>query len=238
MLAESFCWGIICVIVIFCCVWYLPVDGQLPPPPTPTTMANYPLCPVCKKGFTQHVPKLLCTTCLKNIHISCLPAYKDSDVLAVNNGDAHWSCMLCLADLFPFYSIENNDELINEMHCCSNPFPPNLNDMLFDPFDTTQDGGALEDLDPDDGYYNLRNIFNNDTCKYYYPDQLEKLVNNWSTKPNISFLHHNVRSLRQNYTKFTTMLDTLDHSFSVLGLTETWLKPHNATLYNIDGYNH
>ena len=182
-------------------------------------MANYPVCPICTKGFTQHVPKIFCTTCLQHLHISCLPTYSDSDIQAINNGTNHWSCTICLANIFPFFSIEENDEIIKLMHCNNNPIPLNVNDMLYDPFDTNQDGGALEDLDPDDGYYNLQNIFNNDTCKYYYPEQLEKVINNWTTKPNISILHHNVRSLRQNYTQFTTLLDSLDHSFSVLWLT-------------------
>jgi hypothetical protein len=180
-------------------------------------MANYPECPICHKGFTQPVPKIYCTTCLQDIHISCLPTYTDADILAINNGINNWSCTICLSNLFPFYNIEDNDNIINLMLSNSNPIPININDLLYDPFDLNQDGGALEDLDPDDGYYNLQNIFNSDTCKYYYPEQLEKTLNNWTIKPNVSFLHHNIRSLRQNYTKFTTLLDSLDHTFSVLG---------------------
>jgi hypothetical protein len=213
------------------------VDGRSPNP-FPFTMANYPDCPICKKGFTQYVPKIFCTTCLQDIHISCLPAYSDADILAINNSTNIWSCTICLFNLFPFYNIEDNDDIINQMHSNSNSIHLNVNELLYDPFDSNQDGGALEDLDPDDGYYNLQNIFNSDTCKYYYPEQLEQNINNWTIKPNVSFLHQNIRSLRQNYTKFITLLDSLDHSFSVLGLTETWLKPYNASLFNIDGYNH
>ena len=98
------------------------------------------------------------------------------------------------------------------MTCNTNKILLNINDLLFDPFDSNQDGGALEDLDPDDGFYNLQNIFSSDTCKYYYPEQLEKTITDWTTKPNVSFLHHNIRSLRHNFTKFTTLLDTIDHT--------------------------
>ena len=33
-------------------------------------------------------------------------------------------------------------------------------------------------------------------------------------------------------------MENLEHTFSVIGLTETWLKPSNIDAYGIDGYNH
>ena len=33
-------------------------------------------------------------------------------------------------------------------------------------------------------------------------------------------------------------METLEHRFSVIGLTETWLRPSNIDAYGIDGYNH
>ena len=33
-------------------------------------------------------------------------------------------------------------------------------------------------------------------------------------------------------------MENLDHRFSVIGLTETWLNPSNIDAYGIDGYNH
>jgi hypothetical protein len=44
--------------------------------------------------------------------------------------------------------------------------------------------------------------------------------------------------MNQNYSELNTLLHTLDHSFSFIGSTETWLKSYNASLYNLDGYSH
>ena len=33
-------------------------------------------------------------------------------------------------------------------------------------------------------------------------------------------------------------MENLDHGFSVIGLTETWLNPSNIDAYGMDGYNH
>ena len=46
-------------------------------------------------------------------------------------------------------------------------------------------------------------------------------------KPNITYL-----------LTFQSYLNTLDHHFSIIGLTETWLKPLNVSVYGIEGYNH
>ena len=204
----------------------------------PFLMDNYPECPICNNHFTQHVPTILCSTCSLHVHVSCLPTYSDVDILSINENPNHWSCTKCLSIIFPFFEIEETPDFINTILYTNSPIPFDIESMLYDPFDNNQDGGALDDLDPDDGYYNLQNVFNSETCKYQYPDQLSSRIHSWTTQPNISILHHNVRSLRQNFTRFNTLLDTLDHTFSVLGLTETWLKSYNASLFNIDGYTH
>ena len=51
-------------------------------------------------------------------------------------------------------------------------------------------------------------------------------------------LHLNVRSIPANLPAFQSYLDILDHHFSIIGLTETWLKPSNISAYGIGGYNH
>ena len=201
-------------------------------------MANNNECPICCKRFTQHAPTLLCSTCNSDVHISCLPTYSNEDILAINQNINHWTCTKCLSLIFPFYIIEDNCELINTFQNANLPALLDLENMLFDPFDNTQDGGALDDLDPDDVFFNQQINYNNTTCKYRYPDQLANDVSKWSPTPNISILHQNIRSIRQNYTGFTSLLNSIYHSFSVLGLTKTWLKSYNAPLYSIEGYAH
>ena len=52
---------------------------------------------------------------------------------------------------------------------------------------------------------------------------------------NFSLCSFNIRSMRKNLGSFNSYLDIL-HNFSVIGLTETWLKDEDCDLFNIPGY--
>ena len=41
-----------------------------------------------------------------------------------------------------------------------------------------------------------------------------------------------------NLDKFKLLLNDLDYTFPIIGLTKTWLKPHNIDCYVIKGYSH
>ena len=41
-----------------------------------------------------------------------------------------------------------------------------------------------------------------------------------------------------NFTYFLSYMENLSHKFSVIALTETWLKESNVSLYGMTGYNH
>ena len=112
-------------------------------------MANHNDCPICCRGLTQHVPTLLRSVCKFNIHISCLPTYNDADILSANENIDHWTCTKCLYVIFPFYIIENTHDLINTFQNINHISLPDLENMLLDPFNNIQDGGALDDLDPE-----------------------------------------------------------------------------------------
>ena len=56
-------------------------------------------------------------------------------------------------------------------------------------------------------------------------------------KQHLSMCHLNIRSLRKNVGSFEILLDGLQHKFSLLGVTETWLKDDDCDLYDIEGYN-
>ena len=49
-------------------------------------------------------------------------------------------------------------------------------------------------------------------------------------------IHANIRSVQKNIEKFDTYLDTIEHEFSVIGFSESWLKQHTADLYGLEGY--
>ena len=51
-------------------------------------------------------------------------------------------------------------------------------------------------------------------------------------------LNANIRGVSTNLDKFKLLLDDLDYTFPIIGLTETWLKPHNVDSFFIKGYSH
>ena len=79
-------------------------------------------------------------------------------------------------------------------------------------------------------------------CKYYSPESFTKIEKDPhdSSDSRFSFFQNNVCSLRRNVEHLQTqILDELDFSFSVIGITETRIKQNsfNDYNYNITGYS-
>ena len=95
----------------------------------------------------------------------------------------------------------------------------------------------MNDIDPDILYYNQQ--FNPilQSCEYFLEDTFNKKIRDANIQQNaLSLIHTNIRSSSCDLRTFDTYLDTLDHSFSFIGLSETWLKLCNKDLYGIAGY--
>ena len=54
---------------------------------------------------------------------------------------------------------------------------------------------------------------------------------------NFSILHCNIRSITNKHDDFVGYLDSLDHKFSVIGLTETWLNSNNVNDFPLNQYS-
>jgi hypothetical protein len=202
-------------------------------------MANIvPLCTLCQKRIRQHEITIQCSTCYFFTHCNCLPTYSTDDILNAKNPQSHWSCTSCLSDLFPFFSLETADEFNNPTNV-----PPyfninNLENMLFDPFELNDDdANVLDDIDPDTNFYNLHENSISNICKYYYPETLGSLVKDWTHPKNLSLMHLNIRSLSKNFSGLNVLLKTINHHFSIIATTETWIKAHNTTLFELEGYS-
>ena len=55
-------------------------------------------------------------------------------------------------------------------------------------------------------------------------------------KSDFSILHINIRSLQKNFDSFQVLLNSLDHRFSIIALSETWLKTDPHSYYFLPGY--
>ena len=75
------------------------------------------------------------------------------------------------------------------------------------------------------------------SSKYITQFQLKDVVKNFS-KDTFSLLHINIRSISKHFDDLQILLDNQSkHSFSVIGLTETWLSSDTNLPYAIDGYD-
>ena len=97
----------------------------------------------------------LCSLCQSSSHINCLNLYTPSDLEYATNPLNHWSCPTCLKENFPFYQIDTHYEFLS----LTSPYllldHPNLDELIFNPYDLNdEEGGVLEDIDPDSNFYN------------------------------------------------------------------------------------
>ena len=148
-----------------------------------------------------------------------------------------------LNDLLPFSQL-NNDEFRNYTMKHSNALNEsdlmNLRNLIFNPFALSKGRGKSHfmlnsDLDPDHNYYNT--IINYiDTCDYHDEDSFKRMAKD-SANTEFSILHLNIRSILSKYDDFKTYIRSLEHEFSIIGLTETWLNSSNANDFPLPNYH-
>jgi hypothetical protein len=191
-------------------------------------------CNICWKPTRPQNRTIKCTICQILIHTNCLPFYQTADTSYAENPNNHWTCILCLQTLFPFPEDDNISAQTN--NCTETLFHDidQLNNLQYDQFGTEWDGedGILEDIDPDANYTNPKN------CLYYHSNGLNAESSKHVTKESLSIFHLNIQSLSKNFSNLTLCLDAIDTKFTAIILSETWLKDHNADIFQLDGYEH
>ena len=208
-------------------------------------MAGNDICNTCQRKVLSHAFHLKCHNCLHLVHLKCLPSVDRHDTLYKNKETNSWYCTKCIEQIFPFNNIfDDNDflEALSENWDNSRVVPLSMihnTERLFHPFELNEDGShPLLDCDPDIQYYN--NQFNSAlySCDYFLEDSFNDRLKRENINSNsFSLLHANIRSAAQNLKRFEAYLANLDHRFKILAITESWLKDHNASLYNIDEYS-
>ena len=107
------------------------------------------------------------------------------------------------------------------------PFELNDNDHV----------SALSDVDPDFNFFSSYNQVGA-KCNYYLESSFnEDIAENKCVKNVFSVCHANIRSVCKNLNSLESYLNTLNHEFTIVGLTETWLQNENNGLYSLNGYH-
>ena len=94
------------------------------------------------------------------------------------------------------------------------------------------DYSELAEIDPDQNY--LRNS-KATLCSYHNELSFNE---SFSKLNNVSIFHVNIRSIPRNLDQLTFYLNSLNHTFSVIAISENWLTPVNKDIYGIQGYTH
>ena len=89
--------------------------------------------------------------------------------------------------------------------------------------------------DPDVQFFNQVNAGNN-ACHYYNENDFHNLCKASDMNEGLSLIHVNIHSLPKNFDHLVHYLTVLNHEFSVVALTETWLSEMNQDAYNLPNY--
>ena len=89
------------------------------------------------------------------------------------------------------------------------------------------------DLDPDSNFN-----FDMFRCDYFTESQFNELFHKTRSSFSncFSLLHLNIRSLSRNYDNLTSFLANIDGKFSIMGVSETWLRDSGYS-FDIMGYD-
>ena len=194
-------------------------------------------CNVCTKKV--NVSNLTCSICMNVFHIQCTQLSR-FDHRGLSMGDKiNWTCATCIL-LFPFNHIidekkflqlANNKWIIKVPLICDN--------LLFNPFEDFEVNGVLpcDKYDPDIQHFSQsQNITNICHSPYFQIDEFNDSVG-ILPKGNLSLIHCNIRSARQNSADFSNFLYSLHHKFDIIALSETWLNSNNDSIIGFSEYS-
>ena len=101
------------------------------------------------------------------------------------------------------------------------------------PEDSLSQANFLDEIDPDLNL--LSDVYG--SSSYYLTTDFNQIISRSPAVANgLSVLHLNIRSVPANLTALVSFLSTLNHNFTIIGLTETWLNDLSASRYSLLGY--
>ena len=188
------------------------------------------ICYICKATILNTSPEIQCYTCRSNhAHLRCINKCHDNHL--------NWSCSSCPSPPdIPFNHFQHNKDYyaaLTEFFTDTKTNVTKLNSLCFNPLLTdpitnqTCDHPSL-----------LRTKSNNSStqCNYHTEDSFNniKLAEDPCT---FSMIHLNCRSISNAHGHISTYLNQINHSFSLIACTETWLTA-NKSPPQIDGYTY
>ena len=197
-------------------------------------------CPICSKSFRSNSRAIECDNCQTWYHLKCTE-------LTLNNyryyacTDDLWLYSLCRDLIFPFNNIETTEIIEMAFNSNTNCFCsrniacaklehlPRLN--IVSSFGNSD---TFSQIDPESNLPSMVNFKYYSTHDFHQSSEISSLFSNKS----FSIIHCNIRSLAKNYDSLVSMLDELQLSFDVIGLSEIKFKIDKDQLVNTSSPNY
>lgn len=196
---------------------------------------NLATCALCTKGVRINYKHICCNACNLLYHLACATlSVSEYNMLIKANDD--WYCKHCLASMFPFNHLEDDNEYMSCLFSFSYFDKPNVNLIKNAAHLNIINNVHIvnEDIDPDRNHYRT----NRATVEYYLADKFNVFVSKYDlTTENFSILHLNAQSLENKLDALHSFLSSLSIKFTVIAVSETWANESNAVHLDIPGYN-
>ena len=186
------------------------------------------LCVTCSQPVCSKEISLLCSLCSNLVHIECIPNFSLNDFEKLTENErSSWYCHVCIGKTLPFNMYSADADFYDAIYTFFNSETTLLPKSSQQPDNCHGDSNIEEFLKED---------MDNDTSKYFTPADFNAFYNSNYNK-SFSVFHINCRSLPKHHSDIISLLDSLECSFNVIALTETWLDSNNVKFYPFHGYN-
>ena len=194
---------------------------------------NFYPCLKCNKNVVNDA--IECSLCLAWSHRSCAKLSK-KELQLLSFDDNYWYCKDCIA-VFPYSSIDEDEfSFIHSQLDYDDDFLYLMNHCKSIEADhnkrcENKSSGFDNKFDPNENF--LDAIEN--TCSYYTQSEfIDKKIGS----KNLSIVHFNARSLKNNFESLNTYLRSLDYKFDIIAISESWLCDNDIIdEYEIEDYN-
>ena len=175
-------------------------------------------CNTCSKIIHVYQSSVTCKLCKLSYHIRCI----------YTNVTDNWYCFHCNGEIFPFNHYVDDDEFKFALFCWENSIDFNrLISLKFNPFN-------FEELfrTSSQESVNLADHSNPPSkCSYLFDKNISCSGNN-----DFSILHFNSRSMNRNFDNIHNFISGIDHTFTVISISETWFNENNVDMCDIENY--
>ena len=176
-------------------------------------------CGQCKRTIAKNKTIISCTKCNKYYHAKC-------SSLTFNQyyKTTSWTCSSCIECILPFSKLED-EALLLTMQAKDLPFGDHVN---LTPSFTIKSliekiPGTFNDSTED-------YLSDSVSSKYYTPSDF---ISSKFTTASFSIFHMNIASLSAHVDDLKWLLDTLDHKFDIIGISETKIRESIEPLSDI-----